>query len=413
MSTNVLAFPTTVERRARIAVAVLFLTNGALIANLLPRYPQIKADLDLSNAGYGLALAAYPAGAMSVGLLAGALVRRLGSARAAVAGTVLTGAGVLAVGLAPTPALFALVLAAAGAADALTDVAQNAHGLRVQRRYARSIINSFHAVWSIGAVLGGVMAAAAIAADLPRGLHLGLAAGFFVFLALVALRWCLPGPDREPATAAPATGPPAEVPDQLSGAWVKRRGAGRPLVAAVAALVLIAISSTLVEDVANSWAAVYLSGSLGAPVAVAAAGFIAFVAAQTAGRLVGDRLVDRFGQRAVARAGGAVTVLGMGLALALPSVAGTIAGFAAAGLGVATLVPAAMTQADALPGLRAGTGLTLISWLMRVGFLASPPLIGLVADATNLRTGLLAVPAAGLLVIVVARVLPPRARPLA
>ncbi|MDQ0620522.1 hypothetical protein [Arthrobacter globiformis] len=37
------------------------------------------------------------------------------------------------------------------------------------------------------------------------------------------------------------------------------------------------------------------------------------------------------------------------------SIPGTILGFAAAGHGVATLVPAAMHTADELPGLRPGT----------------------------------------------------------
>jgi MFS family permease len=105
-----------------------------------------------------------------------------------------------------------------------------------------------------------------------------------------------------------------------------------------------------------TWAAVYLSGTLGADVAVASFGFIALVGSQFVGRLLGDGLVDRFGQRAVARTGGATTAVGMGAALLFPSVAGTIAGFALAGFGVATLVPAAMHGADELPGLRAGTG---------------------------------------------------------
>ena len=120
---------------------------------------------------------------------------------------------------------------------------------------------------------------------------------------------------------------------------------------------------------------------------------------QFVGRLIGDRLVDRFGERAVARAGGLITAAGMGAALAFPSVPGTIAGFAAAGFGVATLVPAAMHGADQLPGLRAGTGLTAVAWLMRVGFVSSPPVVGLIADATSLRVGLLVVPLAGLVVM--------------
>jgi len=126
--------------------------------------------------------------------------------------------------------------------------------------------------------------------------------------------------------------------------------------------------------------------------------------------VLGDPMVDRFGQRAVVRAGGVIAALGMGAALACPSVPGTIAGFAAAGFGSATLVPAAMHAADELPGLRPGTGLTVLTWLMRAGFLGSPIVVGAVADAVSLRAGLLTVPVAGIAVVVLARVLSPRIR---
>lgn len=413
MSSPTLAGPAPDVRRARVAVAALFLTNGALFANLVPRYPEIKAGLDLGNATYGLAVAAFPAGAITAGLAAAALVRRFGSARVAVAGTVLTAGGLLLAGLAPALPLLVVALFAAGAMDAFTDVAQNAHGLRVQRRYGRSIINGFHALWSVGAVVGGGMAAAAIALGLPLGVHLAITGALFAVVALVALRWCLPGLDGEapdavaPETAATPAGAPAGAEPAGAGAALARTSRARTA-AVLAALVLVAVAGTLVEDAGSTWAAVYLSGSLGAPATLAAAGFVALVGAQFVGRLVGDRLVDRFGQRAVARTGGALVALGTGLALAFPSVPGTIAGFAAAGFGVATLVPAAMQQADELPGLRAGTGLTLVSWLMRLGFLLSPPIVGLVADATSLRTGLLVLPLAGVVVVLLAGVLAPR-----
>ncbi|MEW2072205.1 MFS transporter [Streptomyces sp. NPDC013433] len=403
MTVDVLQQPTRADRRARAAVAVLFLTNGALFANLLPRYPQIKADLGIGNAAYGLAVAAFPTGAIAAGLAAGVLVRRLGSARVAVAGTLLTGAGVLAAGLADSVAVFAAALFLAGAMDAITDVAQNAHGLRVQRRYGRSIINSFHAIWSIGAVTGGAMAAGAIALDLSRGQHLLVSGVVFGIAACAALRHCLPGPDTEPAEE--GGGAAGGDPRQERNATTSRRTAYM-----LTALVLIATAGTLVEDAGNSWAALYLADSLDASVTLAACGFIALVGAQFVGRLIGDRLVDRFGQRQVARAGGAVAAAGMGLALAVPTVPGTVLGFAAAGFGVATLVPAAMHEADELPGLKPGSGLTIVSWLMRLGFLCSPPVVGLVADAAGLRTGLLVVPLAGLLVVLLAGVLRPRRR---
>src|SRR5215213_11824472 len=148
------------DRRARVAVAALFLTNGALFANLLPRYPEIKTDLHLSNAVYGAAVAAFSGGALVAGLTAAALIRRFHSSRVAVAGTIGIATFVVAAGVAHSPVILAAALFTAGASDAITDVAQNAHGLRVQRGYGRSIINSFHAVWAVGAIVGGLMGAA-------------------------------------------------------------------------------------------------------------------------------------------------------------------------------------------------------------------------------------------------------------
>ncbi|MFH8468500.1 MFS transporter [Streptomyces sp. NPDC017991] len=426
MTVDVLRRPASADRQARVAVAVLFFTNGALFANLLPRYPQIKADLGMGNAAYGLAVAAFPAGAIAAGLAAGVVIRRMGSARAAVTGTLLTGAGTLVAGLADSVVLFAGALFLAGAMDAVTDVAQNAHGLRVQRRYGRSIINSFHAIWSIGAVTGGSMAAAAIALDLSRGRHLTVSAVVFAVAVCVALRFCLSGPETETepklgtggdagtetvVDIGSAQGPAAESgPGSRGERRVGPPTAGRRTAYVLGALVLIATAGTLVEDAGSSWAALYLSGSLSASVTLAACGYIALVGAQFVGRIIGDRLVDRFGQRTVARAGGLVVVAGMGLALAVPTVPGTIAGFAAAGFGVATLVPAAMHEADELPGLKPGSGLATVSWLMRLGFLLSPPVVGLVADAAGLRVGLLVVPFAGLLVLLLAGVLQPGRR---
>lgn len=387
-------------QRARFAVAALFLTNGALFANLLPHYPAIIDDLQLSNAQFGVAVASFPLGAIIAGLASGVLVRRFRSSRVATAGTWLIGVAILLAGIAPSWLALAATLFVAGAMDAVTDVAQNSHGLRVQRLYNRSILNSFHAVWSIGAVLGGLMGAAAAGLDIPRGLHLAVSLVVFSALTLTCYRYLLPGPE------------PVEVPEAAGAPGQNRRAArGAPAKYFIlAALVLIAAAGTLVEDAGSSWAAVYLSGPLEASATVAGLGFVALTGMQFIGRMFGDRLVDRFGQRLVAQAGGTVAAAGMGTALLFPSVAGTITGFGLAGLGVATLVPAAMHTADELPGLRAGTGLTVISWLMRLGFLLSPPVVGAVADTAGLRTGLLVIPLAGAIVLAVSPALASRAR---
>jgi MFS family permease len=384
------------DRRARVAVAALFLTNGAIFANLLPRYPEIKADLHLSNAVYGAAIAAFSAGALVAGPAAGTLIRRYNSSRVAMIGTVGLAVFVVVAGLATSPLVLGAALLVAGASDAITDVAQNAHGLRVQRNYGRSIINSLHAVWAAGAILGGLMAAGAIAVHMPRSTHLAITGVVFSAVVVIAYPYLLRGPDQD---------------DHPSAGWAHRAGVGVAVYATLVALVVIAIAGATVEDAGSSWATLYLRDGLGAPGALAAFGYVALVGFMFIGRLIGDRLVDRFGERAVARAGGFVAGAGMGAALVFPSVPGTIAGFAAAGLGVATLIPAAMHGADQLPRMRPGTGLTVVTWLMRVGFFGAPLLVGVVADATSLRVGLLSVPIAGVVVMALAGALSARRQP--
>ena len=164
--------------------------------------------------------------------------------------------------LAPSAVALAAALFIAGAFDAITDVGQNAHALRLQRNYGRSIINSLHAVWSAGAVLGGAMGAAAIALDIPRTTHLAVSAVLFSAVVLAAYPFLLRGPDTDDHPSARAEN-------------IGRPGFG--VYATLVALVFIAIAGAVVEDAASSWATVYLRDSLDTPGAIAASGYIAMV----------------------------------------------------------------------------------------------------------------------------------------
>ena len=378
--------PTTTRlRNARVAVGACFFINAVFYANVVPRLPEVKADLGLSNSSLGAALAAMPLGALLAALSSAALMRRFGSARVATVGLVLLGLTVWTVSVAPNWAALAAAFLVAGALDAVVDVAQNAHGLRVQRLYRRSILNAFHGFWSIGAVAGGLIGSAAAGLAVPLEVHLGVVAVVFGTVATVASRALLPGPDDADREPSPET-------DAVAGRGVNPwRAAALPL----AALGLLGVFGAFVEDAGASWSALYLRNELAAGAATAGLGFVALQSAMTVGRLTGDRVVDRFGQRRVAQVGGVLIAGGMGGALAFPSITTTLIGFALAGLGVATLIPAVYHAADELPGLSSGSGLTVINWLLRVGFLVSPPLIGIVADAASLRVALLTVVLAG------------------
>jgi MFS family permease len=389
--------PPTRLRRARLAVGACFFVNAVLYANLVPRLPEVKTDLGLSNSSLGAALAALPLGALLAGMSSAVLIRRFGSARVASAGLFLLAAAVWGAAAAPNWPLLAAALLFAGALDAIVDVAQNAHGLRVQRAYGRSILNAFHGIWSIGAVAGGLLGSAAAGLGIPLPVHLAVVGLLFGVPALFGSRAMLPGHDdteREADDAGPA--PSAAT----------TRSLRRAALPAMAALGVLAACGAFVEDAGASWSALYLRDELAAGAAAAGLGFVALSVAMTVGRLTGDRVVDRFGQRRVVRAGGALTAAGMGLALAVPSIPTTVLGFAVAGLGVATLVPAVYHAADELPGLPRGLGLAIVNWLLRIGFLLSPLLIGVVADATSLRVALVTVVLAGIGALTFGRVLP-------
>lgn len=393
-------------KRARFSVALIFFTNGIVLGSFAPRIPEIRDSLGLSYGGLGLTMAMWPIGALLLGLAAAALIRRFRSSRVAVFGMTLSALAMLSAGLSGSALWFGAALFVVGTTDAWVDVAQNSHGLRVQRRYKRSILNSFHAMWSIGAVTGGLIGGIAAGNGVPVPLQFGVVAVFVIVANALAYPMLIKGP--EPLHAADDGADEAGLPHRTAPAPSPLKHVPNRTWGLVAALSVIAIAGGWVEDAAATWSASYLRDELTAGATLAALGFVSMQGFQFIGRIVGDRMVDHWGQRNVARWGGAFVAVGMGFALVFPSIWGTVVGFGLAGFGVATLIPGAMHAADELPGLRAGTGLTIVSWLLRVAFLLSPPVVGVIADATSLRVGLAIVPVMGVLVVMLAGAMSPR-----
>lgn len=389
--------PDGTARRARLAVVGLFLVNGMGYTSVVPWLPVIKSDLGLSNAALGGAIATLPLGALLLGMLAGPLIGRYGSARVSVAFGLVLSLALPLVALAPSWLTVAAVFFCIGTADAVMDSAMNSHGLRVQRRYGRSIIVTFHAVWSMGAVSAGLLGAGAAGLGVPMIVHLGAVAVLLTIVTLVAARFTLPGPEHaERGDGADAARPAAVLRTVGSAAG--------PLFALGVLLML----AGAIEDSAASWGAVYMRGELNAAAFLAGLPFVVCQACMTVGRLTGDRLTDRFGAVAVARTGATLAALGLGGALLFPTPVTTIVGFGLSGLGIATLFPLALAAAGHIPGVRSGDGVTIVAWLARVGFLAFPPIVGAIADASSLRIGLALMPAAGVVVALLARTLPSR-----
>jgi MFS family permease len=379
---------TTPRIRARLAVSGLFLLNGAVFANVVSRYPELKVTLGLSNIQFGVAVAAYPLGALLAGTLGGVLLARWGSARVAWVSTVLLCTNLLLIGFAQNVWMLGAGFAIAGALDASADVAENAQGLRVERLFGRSVLNSMHGLWSVGAVLGGIMGAVAIALHVPTGWHLAAIAVVFIALALTAARSLLHGPD-----------------DRSPDAHAARPKLRAAAIGTLIALGIIAAGANIMEDVGATWSGLYLTTELGGAAAIASFGFVALQASQTVGRFLGDGLVTRFGDRAVARVGAALAVVAMTTALLLPGVATTIVALGVVGLGIGTLIPGTIRTAEALPGVAPGVGIAWVATTMRVTLLLTPPLIGALADVFSLRVALGIVPVAAAAILLLSRAL--------
>ena len=364
----------------------MFLANGLGFANLVPRFPEIVEGLGLSKGAFGQAVAAASVGALVAGLAASWLISRLTSAKVASLGMLVVALALLGAGLARSWLVLAVCLLVVGGTDSIVDVAQNAHGLRVQRRWGASIVTSFHASWSLGAVLGAAMGQAMAGAGVGLGTHMVLTAVVLLVLSVGPLLagWFLPGHDRDDRT-----------PDQnkeLDDAPEMRPATSSRRVGPVTILVLLVVgllcaASMFPEDVAMNWSSLLLSEQ-GAGAGHVGLGLVALQGTMIVGRLVGDRIIDAVGQRAVIAWGGALVTLGMSIALLLSSVPGTLLGMAISGAGCAVAVPVTYSAADDVEGLPPGLGLTIVSWLARLAGLLSPPVVGRLADDHGLWVAL-------------------------
>lgn len=160
--------------RAAGGVGVMFASNGAIFAALLPWYPLLADRLDLSPVEFGFIVASFAVGAIVSSALPAPLVARFGAVPVAVVGTVLLALAIMSARWAVTGWMFALSIFFAGFFDAVVDVAQNVAGIRVQDAVGRSILSSMHALWSLGGVASGALSTAAAASGIDMRLYLAV-----------------------------------------------------------------------------------------------------------------------------------------------------------------------------------------------------------------------------------------------
>jgi MFS family permease len=352
--------------RARWALATIFFVNGVILASWVPHIPAVKDRHGLGDGQLGLVLLAMATGAVLALPVAGWLVGRLGSRRL----TSLAAVGfclLLPLPLAsPTLPLLVACLALLGAVNGTLDVSMNAHAVALERRYGRPIMASLHALFSLGGVAGALLAGGAMWLGVSDLAHVSMAALVGAVAVGVTLAALGPG-DGGIARSAPVFARPPRALLSLGG---------------------LAFLGLLAEGAMGDWSAVYLRDALATTPALAAAGFAAFSLAMAAGRATGDGLVGRFGPARVLRTSSGLAAVGLGLGLVLGEPVTAIAGFGLVGLGIANVIPILFSAAGRVRGVPAGVALAAVTTLGYLGFLAGPPLIGLVAELASLPVAL-------------------------
>ncbi|AOP54072.1 MAG: MFS transporter [Brevibacterium aurantiacum] len=380
--------------RAITGVGLYFSCNGFVFAALLPWYPLLVQRLGLSSWEFGLVVASFALGAIVSSVVPAHLISRFGANAVVVGGTVLLGLSAATTAWSVNGWMMAICLFLVGFFDAIVDVAQNVVGIGVQESLSRVILSSMHALWSLGGLVSGALATIAAANGMDMRLHLALITVASIIVILLARRLIGDAVLRSSSATSSIddiaevdAGPSAEA-GSSEGAGAKQPSSRRAILLMALPLAVVAICGTAVEDIANNWSALAAVEFSGMSAATAGIAFSVVIGSQCLGRFSGDILVQRFGSGRIARLGGGLIALGgLGAVTAFEPIQ-LLVGLGMMGYGSATLVPGALGAAAHLPGVGRAGGVTLVNWIMRIGFLGTSPLVGVIAGLGNLRWGL-------------------------
>ncbi|MBF9221445.1 MFS transporter [Hymenobacter ruricola] len=363
--------------RARVAVALFFFVSGFGFATWASRIPIIQHRLRLNEAELGGVLLALPAGLMLTLPVTGRLLQRFSSRQVMLAGAVLYNLALGLLGFAAQPWQLAALLFCFGCSRNLLNLSVNAQSVGVQTLYDRSIIATFHGVWSVAGFAAAGLGALLVRNDVGTTAHF---AGVSVVLTGLAFVFF-------PRTLAL---PPAPAAKASFFSWPEKT---------VLKYGLITFASMACEGTLYDWSGVYFAQAAHAPKAIAGFGFTLYMVAMTSGRFLGDWLVGRFGIRQILQTSGLLMTTGLLLAAAFPVPVGAGLGFVLSGLGVSCVVPLVFSLVGRANPLSAGAAIASVSTVSYFGFLMVPPLVGFVAKAASLRWSFALVALLGLLVV--------------
>lgn len=369
------------------ALRWVFLLQPLVLGAWFPRIPQIQDSIGLSEGALAFALMGMPLGLLVALSFGSKLAEALGTR------------GLLTLGLAsylvamPLPAfavshvtLFA-GLAIAGVTMAIAQLSLNVTASEVEARSDKPIMNGCHGFWSIGVLVGSAIGAVMAEARIAPGLSLMLVSGAGIIPLLLAARMITD-------YALPAAIPTKETRAPLS----------KPLVF----IALFGFGIAMTEGAMADWLAVFMTNIFDASPGAAGAGYTVFALSVALGRFLGDTLKARFAVEKLAQGLVGLALIGLFAVVASPWIWLSFVGVAMLGCGVSLGFPLAVSAASVLGGRSSAGNVAILTQMTLCGFLVGPPMIGLVAQFSNMRIGLGALIPALLVAFIFSRALKPR-----
>jgi MFS family permease len=328
--------------------------------------PDVRDQVGVSDGQLGLALAAVAVAALPAMPLAGRLMDRHGARRLLPGALLLFAVAAVGPGLAGSLPVLVAALLLLGATTGGLDVLLNTATASWERLERGRLMAGAHGCFSVGVLVASVLTGVARDQGVGPGAVLGTTGAV---LAVVALSQPSYRSGSTPRTAAPT-----------------RRGRVAPL---LVVLGLLTAGSFLVEDAVQTWSALHLERTLGAPPWVGGLGPGLFAGAMAVGRFALQGLGGALSHARTVGLGGAVLAAGVLLLAFAPVPALALVGAAVAGLGVSVLAPTLFSAVGARsePG-KQGSDLALVSATGYLGFVLGPPLVGLLSAATTLPTAI-------------------------
>jgi len=368
----------TTANRAILGISAIFFLNGTMIGSLSTHFAALKTRLDSDASTFSLVVMAMAVGAICAMSGAGMVLGRFGSAAVVRACALLTPIIFVVPTLLDNPVLVALALFVLGASNGLLDTSMNVHASACEKAAGRLTMVRIHAAWSVGGILGALSTGSLLSMTTPS-VHALLQGAVLIVASLASCSVLLP----------------AETDRGMGGQGLSWPSRSLAPIAAMAFLLLFCAASM------RDWSAVYLRETFAANYTQASQGFAAFSAMTAVGRLFGDRVRYRLGDRNLLMFGGLLGAAALAFGLGLQTQVAMIASIGLLGLAHSILTPLLFSAAGKHP---VGQPATNISAVMTVGFLGyvvGPPLIGMISQATNLGVGLASAIVASSLIAVI------------